>query len=67
MGNFDVYSNEWYLNGVKSKDENTDKNKVKVHFNRIRVNKLDWVIVLCEYNPSKNKKVISTFKIKFIF
>lgn len=60
--------NEWYLSGVDDpNDENIDKNKKKIRFNRIKDNKLDLVLVECEYNPSNNKKVISTFKSSISF
>lgn len=53
--------NEWYLSGSNS-EEGNDKNREEINFNRILDNKIDKVLVTCEYNPTENKKVISTYK-----
>ena len=52
---------EWYY-GIGDNNENSDKNKTEIKLNRIRDNRLDMVVVICEYNRSENTKVISTYK-----
>lgn len=52
---------EWYC-GIKNKSENSDKNKTEITLHRTRDNRLDRVVVICEYNRSENTKFISTYK-----
>ena len=52
---------EWYISGPRNKDEESNK-KTEVSLYRVRNNRIDKVLVICEYNSSKNKKTISTYK-----
>lgn len=54
--------NEWYFSERTKKDNDKTKNQSEIQFNRIGDNKIDSVLIICEYNPVENKKIISTYK-----
>jgi len=49
-------------NEDKNEDEKSDKNKIEIRLHRVKDNRLDTISLICEYDSSKNKKVISHYK-----
>ena len=52
---------EWYF-GERGNSSKFDNNKKEIYFHRVRNNRIDIVLVICDYNKSENKKIISTYK-----
>ena len=52
---------DWY-SGTPTKNEESNKINTEILLLRVRDNRIDKVLVICEYDSSKNKKVISTYK-----